>query len=104
MRLETFEKVIHAMTPSTNRIDAEAVLLGAFREHRVCPQGACDCALLDAAGSFYMAMAYHAQGFALEKLMEAWIEVARTYDKAEDLDGPAHKMYATAVTYRLLLS
>jgi hypothetical protein len=105
MRRENFDRIIEAMIPGTNRIDAEAVLLGALREHRSCPQKEhYDCDLLPAAGSFYMTMAYHAQGHALERLMQTWTLVAKAYDKGDALDGPIHKMYDTAFTYRLLLS
>lgn len=105
MRPESFDRVIRAMAPSTNRIDAEAVLLGAFREHRDCKTAPCSCLLLDAAGAFYMAMAFHAtDDHSLSKLMEAWIAVARAYDQGQDIDGPAHKIYDVAFTYRLLLN
>ena len=105
MRPESFDRVIRSMTPGTNRIEAEAVLLREVRKHRSCPlDGHADCALLPAAGAFYMTMAHHAHEHALERLMETWIAIARAFDKGEDLDGPVHKMYDVAFTYRLLLS
>lgn len=94
------------MVPGSNRIDVEPRLLGALREHRDCVRGESDCCgLLAAAGEFYMTTAHHAHSVhALEKLMGTWVNVATAYDKGEDLDGPVHRMYETAFTYRLLLS
>lgn len=97
------------MHRAPNVLVAEENLIHAKREHQECHvMDPCKCGLLAAAGAFYATVSENARSLHLktvyEKLLDQWTAVAVAYSADVDITELAFRMYATAVTYRLLAS
>jgi hypothetical protein len=109
VRPETFREIADAMRPAPSGIAAEADLIHARRVHQDCgADGFCECGLLRTAGAFYMTVSAFSVARHLDDvrdlLLEEWVGLAMAYDAGDDISDLAFRMYATAVTFRLLPS
>lgn len=97
------------MTPSMDRITAEADLVHQMRVYR--DKGHAECAedLLDAAGAFYARFTHYCMDARLEdvyrQLRRAWYEMAIAYEDGEqELADRAFQLYSIACTHRIVAS
>lgn len=109
MRLETFSRVLGAMTPAVDRISAEADLVHQMRVYRSGPYGENTEYLLDAAGGFYGRFAHYCLDAKLDdvyrQMRRAWYEVCVAYENGDkDIVDKAFQLYSIACTHRIVVS